>query len=155
MVEPKTIIQNDDPIDFYGSSQPFYEFSNFFPSKFQLDSKEWKTSEHYFQAQKGLTEEVQEKIRNLKTPRESKIIANELPLRSDWNEVKIGIMEKCCLAKFKQNEDLKKILLSTGDRQLREHTSNDYFWGDGGDGSGQNHLGKILMRVREILKEQK
>lgn len=56
--------------------------------------------------------------------------------------------------KFTQHKDLKNILLSTGDATLIEHTNRDSYWGDGGDGSGQNWLGKTLMIVREqILTE--
>ena len=33
-----------------------------------------------------------------------------------------------------------------------EHTENDSYWGDGGDGSGKNMLGQILMDVRELLR---
>ena len=56
-------------------------------------------------------------------------------------------------AKFTQHERLMKLLLDTGDRKLVEHTSQDSYWGDGGDGSRQNKLGKLLMRLREELKE--
>ena len=42
-------------------------------------------------------------------------------------------------------------LLATGDSTIVEHTENDAYWGDGGDGSGKNRLGQILMRVREKL----
>jgi len=44
-------------------------------------------------------------------------------------------------AKFTQHEDLKAILLGSGDALLVEHTENDDYWGDGGDGSGKNRLG--------------
>lgn len=47
--------------------------------------------------------------------------------------------------KFSQHEDLKQKLLATGNRKIIEHTKNDNFFGDGGDGSGQNHLGRLLM----------
>ena len=43
-------------------------------------------------------------------------------------------------------------LLGTGDARIVEHTANDAYWGDGGDGSGKNMLGLILMRVREALR---
>ncbi len=33
----------------------------------------------------------------------------------------------------------------------RQHTANDRYWGDGGDGSGRNQLGLTLMRVRDEL----
>ena len=55
-------------------------------------------------------------------------------------------------AKFSQHEDLKLILLGTGDAKLIEHTENDSYWGDGGDGSGKNRLGQILMQVRVELR---
>lgn len=53
--------------------------------------------------------------------------------------------------KFTQHEELKKLLVSTNGFDLIEHTKNDNFWGDGGDGSGENYLGKLLMDVRSEL----
>ena len=38
------------------------------------------------------------------------------------------------------------------DAEIIEHTSKDSYWGDGGDGSGRNMLGKTLMLVREELR---
>ncbi len=57
-------------------------------------------------------------------------------------------------AKFTQHEDIRAILLGTGDAKIVEHTANDNYWGDGGDGSGKNRLGEILMRVREELRAE-
>ena len=48
-------------------------------------------------------------------------------------------------------EDLKTILLGTGDAVLVEHTEKDSYWGDGGDGSGKNRLGHLLTALREEL----
>jgi predicted NAD-dependent protein-ADP-ribosyltransferase YbiA (DUF1768 family) len=47
--------------------------------------------------------------------------------------------------KFSQSLALKEKLLGTGEKPIVEHTENDSYWGDGGDGSGLNRLGKILM----------
>jgi predicted NAD-dependent protein-ADP-ribosyltransferase YbiA (DUF1768 family) len=44
------------------------------------------------------------------------------------------------------------MLLSTGHETIVEHTANDDYWGDGGDGSGRNRLGLLLMELREILR---
>ena len=74
------------------------------------------------------------------------------PLRRDWDSVKVSVMTEAVLAKFSQHEDLRALLLATGDAMLIEHTDNDDYWGDGGDGSGKNMLGRILMRVREQLR---
>lgn len=69
-------------------------------------------------------------------------------------EEKLAIMEKVLYAKFVNNIDLRaqKYLLSTGDRELVEHTTSDNLWGDGGDGSGANLLGKTLMKIRAALR---
>jgi hypothetical protein len=62
-------------------------------------------------------------------------------------------MKDGLICKFTQDEDLKNILLGTGKSLLVEHTKNDSYWGDGGDGSGKNRLGKLLMEVREELRQ--
>jgi ribA/ribD-fused uncharacterized protein len=67
-------------------------------------------------------------------------------------EVKDGVMKKALIAKFTQHPKLKRLLLSTGDKTLVEHTVNDSYWGDGGDGSGKNKLGLLLMEVREEIR---
>lgn len=51
--------------------------------------------------------------------------------------------------KIVQNPELRKRLLETGDRKIVEHTEEDSYWGDGGDGSGQNRLGVLYMKLRE------
>ena len=63
-------------------------------------------------------------------------------------------MREAVLAKFSQHEDLRAVLLGTGDALLVEHTERDSYWGDGGDGSGKNRLGHILMSVRDELRRQ-
>jgi len=63
-------------------------------------------------------------------------------------------MEEIVRAKFTQNECLREMLLATGDAVLEEgNTWNDTFWGVHlKNGQGQNHLGRILMKVREELR---
>ena len=68
------------------------------------------------------------------------------------------------LAKFSQNEDLKKKLLDTGDAYLVECAYSDTIWAcgirldddkrfDAGQWRGQNILGFALMTVRSILRD--
>lgn len=75
-------------------------------------------------------------------------------LRRDWESAKVNVMREAVLAKFSQHDELRELLLSTGDAKLIEHTENDDYWGDGGDGSGKNMLGRILMDVRTALRDQ-
>lgn len=143
-------------INFYSTTGDYGCFSNFSRHHIFLKEKIWKTSEHYFQAQKFAGTEFEEKVRQAPTPMESANLGRnrKFPLRPDWETVKDDIMREALRAKFTQNKDLKKILLETGDARLVEHTANDNYWGDGGDGSGQNMLGKLLMELREELKSE-
>ncbi len=74
-------------------------------------------------------------------------------LRRDWESAKVNVMREAVLAKFTQHDELQKLLLATGDAKIIEHTANDDYWGDGGDGKGRNMLGQILMDVRNQLRE--
>ena len=59
-------------------------------------------------------------------------------------------MREALRAKFEQHASLKSMLLNTDEAELIEHTSNDSYWGDaGGDGTGKNRLGQLLMELRE------
>jgi ribA/ribD-fused uncharacterized protein len=143
-------------IHFYSTRGEHGCFSNFYRAPIHLDGKVWPTSEHYFQAQKFAGTALVGQIRRASTPSEAARLgrSREHPLRSDWEQVKEEIMYRAVLAKFTQHDDLREILLGTGDAILVEHTENDSYWGDGGDGSGRNRLGHILMRVRAELRER-
>ncbi len=141
-------------IEFYKVNDEYGCFSNFSKHGFELGGKYWMTSEHYFQAKKFIENEYEEQVRMSSTPMEAanKGRDRNRPLRKDWEEVKDDIMRIAVLEKFKVNDDAKKILLSTGEEEIIEKTTDDYYWGSGKDGTGKNMLGKILMEVREILK---
>lgn len=143
-------------INFYSIKGEFGCFSNFSRHSIELKGETWETSEHYFQAQKFAGTKHESEVRKAKGPREAADMGRDRqrPLRPDWEKVKDDIMREAVMAKFTQRKDLKEILLSTGDATLVEHTENDSYWGDGGNGTGKNMLGKILMEVREILKDE-
>ena len=140
-------------IRFYSVNDEYGSFSNFAPYPISLKGKTWPTSEHYFQAQKFAGTRHEEEIRMAKTPMMAAQYGREKhrPLRRDWEDVKVQVMREALLAKFTQHEVLRLQLLATGNARLVEHTQNDRFWGDGGDGSGRNLLGLLLMEVREQL----
>lgn len=125
-----------DPILFYSTAGEHGCFSNFSRDSIDLDGRVWKTSEHYFQAQKffGVNEEQFNKIHAAKTPGDAAKLGRDrsVKMRKDWESVKNNVMHKVVHAKFSQNIKLKEILLSTADAKLVEHTSKDSYWGDGG-----------------------
>ncbi len=140
--------------NFYSENAEYGEFSNFAPYPIKLRGKTWPTSEHYFQAQKFEDRGDQEEIRAVTSPMIAARMGRDRKrkLRRDWERVKIGVMREAVEAKFRQHDELRALLLATGDAKLVEHTENDDFWGDGGDGSGRNELGRILMAVRAALR---
>lgn len=138
----------------------FSFLSNFANSNFIFDNREWKTVEHAFQAMKTLNLNEQEAIRKLETPGQSKRAGRKVTLRSDWEQVKVSIMEELVTEKFKQSKFFKSKLLATGDAHLEEGNNwHDCEWGvcncPSHQGVGKNKLGTILMRVRNKLKEGK
>jgi N-glycosidase YbiA len=148
MSEPRAVIR------FYGIGEEYGCFSNFSAHAIRLKGMMWATSEHYFQAQKFAGTEREQEVRFAKSPSVAARLgrSREHPLRPDWESVKDAIMREAVLAKFTQHADLRQILLNTGTAVLVEHTANDAYWGDGGDGSGRNMLGQILMSVRDELR---
>ncbi len=62
-------------------------------------------------------------------------------------------MRRAVMAKFTANADIREVLRSTGVEVLIEATTDDYCWGCGRDGSGQNALGRILMETRGAPRE--
>jgi ribA/ribD-fused uncharacterized protein len=143
-------------IRFYRVEDSYGEFSNFAPTPIALKGKTWPTSEHYFQAQKFAGHPDEETIRQAESPAEAARMGRERtrPLRADWETVKESVMHQALYAKFTQHEALKAKLLDTGDALLIEHTKNDTYWADGGDGSGKNRLGVLLMDLREQLRQE-
>jgi len=141
-------------IQFYRLKDDYGCFANFAPYPIELKDKTWPTAEHYFQAQKFAGTEHEEAIRLAKSPMIAARMgrSRQRPLRPDWEQVKDDIMREAVLAKFTQHLQLRQILLETGDALIVEHTQRDRYWGDGGDGSGKNKLGQILMEVREKLR---
>lgn len=144
----------DAVINFYSTTGEYGCFSNFSRHSVFLKGKRWPTTEHYFQAQKFAGEPDEEEIRAAAKPMLAASMGRERkrPLRRDWESAKERVMLDALRAKFTQHEELKAVLLGTGDAKLVEHTANDSYWGDGGDGSGKNRLGHLLMQVRDELR---
>jgi ribA/ribD-fused uncharacterized protein len=147
------VTEHPDVIRFYRVDEPYGFMSNFARYPIQVDGCEWPTSEHYFQAQKFAGRPEEEQVRSARTARRAAHLGRTLPgLRRDWEAVKDDVMLNALRAKFRQHPDLRAQLVATGDRLLVEHTLNDAYWADGGDGSGRNRLGELLMQVRAELR---
>lgn len=129
-----------------------YKFlSNFWSAPVLFDGYEYPTVEHAYQAAKTTDPASRHFIRSTSTPAAAKQGGKGVSLRKDWESVKTKIMAELVLQKFARHPDLRKNLLETGDAVLEEgNTWGDTYWGVC-NGQGKNMLGKILMRVRELL----
>ena len=133
----------------------FYFLSNFYHCKVTYNGITYGNNEAAFQAQKQLSRSKE--FEHL-PPNSAKRLGRRVKLREDWEEVKDQIMYEIVKCKFTQNLDLKQKLLDTNDEELIEGNNwNDRYWGmvfkEHTGWIGENKLGKILMRVREEIKE--
>ena len=138
----------------------YYFLSNFYEAPVTYEDLTYLNSEAAFHAQKTIN--PMHKMAFTKyNPSQAKLNGRRVSLRKDWEEIKDDIMYEICKAKFSQNEDLKDKLLATGDEYLEEGTTgwHDNYWGNCSCEKcihieGLNTLGKILMRVREELRNE-
>lgn len=127
--------------------------SNFYPVVVEFESVRYPSVEHAYQAAKtpDTTKRWLFSIANALTAGDAKRVGKNLVRRPDWEQVKLDVMTELVRKKFGR-QDMARCLLLTGDEELIEsNTWGDCFWGICG-GRGDNHLGKILMMVRDELK---
>jgi hypothetical protein len=140
-----------------------YRFlSNFYPCEVEYEGLVYPSVENAFQAAKKAPHKRSQFTKI--SPKEARKLGRKPPIRDDWNMVRVKIMRELVYKKFKNNEELKRKLLETGDAILIEgNTWNDTFWGvnlkkpdpnSEWGYVGKNMLGIILMEVREQLRKE-
>lgn len=141
--------------DFRG---PYRWLSNFHMADIVFEGETYASSEHAYQAAKVPPEARVPFREPMLTCRGVKQLGGTVPLRTDWNGVRLGIMDVILRDKFSRHDDLRRLLLETGDRVLIEgNTWGDRYWGVSPpppEGTGENHLGILLMQIRCELQEQ-
>jgi ribA/ribD-fused uncharacterized protein len=125
----------------------YWFLSNFYV---EMDGK---TAEHRYQAAKTLDPEVADWIMDSSRPGVAKARGRHVPLPPKWDDIKIDVMRDVLLTKFRDDPHLRSQLIATGDAILEEGNSwGDTFWGiDIRTGIGENHLGILLMELRDRL----
>jgi ribA/ribD-fused uncharacterized protein len=126
--------------------------SNFYPSEVEYDGVSYPTIEHAFQAAKSTDPLVREMVRAAGSPAEAKKRGRQLTLRADWDACRIDVMRELLAYKFAPGSHLADRLIATGNQELVEgNWWGDRFWGVC-EGRGENHLGKLLMEIRDIIR---
>lgn len=153
----KSVNQTDIP--FYRSNEkPYGVFSNLFRRPMEFEGRVYPTAEHAYQAGKARKDEVREWILSAPTPALVAMAAHGLytwDIVPEWSRTKFDRMREVLRAKFTQHEDLKNLLLSTGNARLVEAGRTDNAvnrtWGEV-NGKGKNMLGVLLMEVRGEIR---
>ena len=134
--------------------------SNFYWNEIEFEGIIYPTNEHFFQAMKTLDINERRAIANCRTPGQAKRMGRRVALRPDWEVVKESVMLEGLCLKF-ADEQLADWLLETGDEELVEGTTwHDNEWGNCSCPKcahieGKNKLGRLLMIVRDMIKDER
>lgn len=145
--KPRLTLRRNDP------ENPLSSYSSF---AFELDGYEWPSVEHYYNAMKYGDEKYAEKIRNAPLAADAEKLGKSRwhKKRKDWKKVKLTVMTRGTYIKCRTHPEVAKMLLDTGDIEITEVSLYDYFWGLGRDQRGDNAFGKMLMDIRDKLREE-
>ncbi|MBL6690494.1 MAG: NADAR family protein [Pseudomonadales bacterium] len=123
----------------------------------QLEDLVWPTVEHYVQAMQFEDDSKREKIRMAATADQARKLGKtgwfNRP-RENWENLRSIYMTRALYTKCRAHPEVARALLATGDEHLVENDQYDYYWGCGRDRRGDNTFGKVLMQVRDKLKEE-
>lgn len=141
-----------DKILFYEG--PWYFLSNFSSFAVHRYGSLWMTAEHAYQSAKFESPITRQLIHDARSAHDAKTIARvrKSDARSDWNSVKLAVMEEILRAKVEQHPYIRKKLIESGNIELVEDSPEDPFWGRGPDWEGENHLGQLWMKIRSEIR---
>lgn len=143
-------IQHDEN-NVKGFFEEFRFLSNFHLAEVYFEGILYPSTEHAYQAAKTLDIDVRKEFLTL-TCGKAKSKGQKIGLRDNWDYIKYEVMFSVVFDKFTRHQYLREKLLATGDKYLEETNH----WGDKYygvfNGVGKNVLGKILMQIRSILK---
>ena len=123
---------------------------------FELDGYEWPSVEHYYQAMKFSDTDYAEQIRQALHPADATKLgkSKKHAKRKDWDRVKVTVMTRGTYIKCRTYPEIAQKLLDTGEVEIADVTQYDYFWGSGRDMRGNNAFGKMLMEIRDKLRQE-
>ena len=122
--------------------------SNFWPAILSIWGLEFSSVEAAYQAAKCAKTEDRLQFTTMNAA-QAKKAGRRIQLRADWNSVKLAVMEELLRLKFVPHSELWARLMHTKPMELIEGNYwRDTFWGVC-NGVGSNHLGRLLMKIRD------
>ena len=186
-VKPKVFRVDDQVVEFYGkdsvtsSGRPGYgkHLSNCVKvTNLDIGGRNYPSTEHYYQVYKyryhsgdnvpeAVKAEAMKKVERMMSLTPVGVALEgrkrDLPIRSDWEQMKVMVMYRALVAKFSLPK-FKEALFSTGDAVLIERAPRDSsvaslqrsgmpdLWTVNDRGEGENMLGVLLMITREFVR---
>jgi ribA/ribD-fused uncharacterized protein len=145
------------PLLTLGRDDANHVLASYSKHSFELDGFEWPSVEHYYQAMKFDDAEYREQIRQAVHPADASKLgkSKKYPKRKDWKKNSVTYMTRGTYIKCRTHPEVAQVLLDSGDIEIKEVSQYDYFWGSGRDLRGKNSYGKMLMGVRDKLREER
>ncbi|HEY4520049.1 MAG TPA: NADAR family protein [Candidatus Paceibacterota bacterium] len=133
---------------------PWYFLSNFSSFAVYVFGEHYPTAEHAYQTAKFKDKEMRFAIRTTSSAHEAKKLARASApkLMANWEVFRLDNMENILRAKLTQHPYIQRKLLESGSALLIEDSQKDNFWGRGPDWKGENHLGRLWMKLRDELR---
>lgn len=153
-------------IYFWKTSDKYGIFSQWYKSDFKdINDIKYNCAEQFMMYQKAILfgdNDVANEILNETDPKNIKALGRKIKNfnQQEWDENKFEIVIAGNFYKFTQNNELKNILLNTGNEDIAEASPLDKIWGigidekaakSGAEWQGENLLGKALMMVRYMI----
>lgn len=133
--------------------------SNFTPVVIQYMGRTYASVEHAYMSAKSDDPMWKDYCSNPNiSASDAKREGKKVGLISHWEIRKYRVMEDCLRLKFNQ-EPFRSMLIATGDQNIQEGNRwGDRVWGvdlKENPNVGENHLGRLLMMIREELMTYK
>lgn len=140
-----------DPYMFY--DQPSGGFCPTSAHTVAIHGNRYKTAEHAYLAEQFDEPDIQAAIATAWSCHEARAVYQQRRSRMKPMTVdaRCHLMYSIMTAKMEQHPELLEFLCRTAPRPLVFNSYNDTLWGCGRDETGHNHLGRILMQIREEL----
>ena len=145
--------EDKTPINFIETR--FHDLSPFSAHEISVDGFVCKTVEYGYQGLRIKPGLERDEVLDAKSPMDAWRVGQKYKNKPELvieNYDKFLLMEKLCRAKLSQHDDVKAVLIATENRELHKVYDTDYYWGTGADGTGENMLGKLWMKLRAELK---
>lgn len=136
----------------------YFFLSNFYPVEIEYKGIKYPTVEHAFQLNKCISKFDADKIADIKCPRQLRILADTVLMRTDWHYIRAGVMRELLNLKFEKYELRKKLFDTWPSILIDGNIRHEIYWGKCYCGGhmfmARNVMGELLMEIRDSIRPE-